>query len=373
MKKLVNVYNGYIGYSGQGGGIRYVESLIRLQKTYFDKIYLLSLGSGKAKKKNISGTEVYFYPISTKHNWLIFCFKLFFFLLFNKKIFEGCTFHIHRIYFAPFIKVIKNSKIITTIHTKTFDVFEKKYPYLNFMVSLFIYIERFLINFYIDKITCAGTYAIKLYTIRHKGLKKKLTLLPPFFSFKKSKKKNYFKNEKKKIILVLGRIAKVKRPIEIAQLFISTINNDNYLKKNFKLCYVGYGELFDNLNSFVKKNKAQKNIILLNEVKNKNVNDVINSCHSLILLSSSEVGPFAVKESLATGIPVFSTNVGDVKKLVNEDNGIIIPVIKPEIQIKKFSKFLKKKYNKKKIIKNFSKYLFKDEHILKKNIEKLYK
>ena len=37
MKNIVNIYNGYLGSSDQGGGINYVENLIQNQKFFFQK------------------------------------------------------------------------------------------------------------------------------------------------------------------------------------------------------------------------------------------------------------------------------------------------------------------------------------------------
>jgi len=85
MKNIVNIYNGYLGSSDQGGGINYVENLIQNQKLFFSKIYVLGLGKKSFKQKTIGKTKVNYYSISNSHNWFIFCIKLFFFLILKKK------------------------------------------------------------------------------------------------------------------------------------------------------------------------------------------------------------------------------------------------------------------------------------------------
>ena len=213
MTKIVNIYNGYVGYSDQGGGIKYIENLIELQKKYFDTIYLLALGDGKNKKIKINGTKVIYYPISNSHNWVKFVINLAIFLLKNRSSFSNLTYHIHRVYFAPFVKIIKTKKIIVTIHTKTFEVFEQTYPYLKFLTKIFILIENLLLNIFVDKITFAGVVSKKLYKLRHSNIKKKFIYLPPVFKFLRAKKTNFFKKEKKKNYSCCWKIVNWKKTI----------------------------------------------------------------------------------------------------------------------------------------------------------------
>ena len=373
MKKIVNIYNGYIASFDQGGGIKYIENLIKFQKKNFDKIFLLSLGSGKKKIIKINGTTVNFYPISKSHNWITFLFKLFFFLKSNKNIFSNCNYHIHRIYFAPFIKIFKAKKIIVTIHTKTFDVFKHNYPYLKLLVPFFIMIEKIILKYCIDELSFAGIFSMNLYKFRHKKLKKKFWYLPPRFLFKKSNKSNYFKNENRKIVLVAGRLSVGKRPLIALKLFSNAIRKDKYIRDNFKLCFAGDGELLEDLKNFIKKNNLRKYILPIKKVKSSLMPQLYNSAHSVLFLSESEVNPFIIKESLSSGTPIFTTNVGTAKNLITDRNGIIIPVNDPLLKLDEFINFLKKKYYKNEIINSSIKFIKKDEHILKKNIEKLYK
>ena len=374
MKKIVNIYNGYLGSSDQGGGINYVENLIQKQNYFFSEIYVLGLGNRSFEQKTIGKTKVNYYSISNSHNWFIFCIKLFFFLIFKKKKFSGAIFHIHRSYFSLFIKIIKKSKVILTVHTKTFDVFEKKFPYLRFLVHIFKLIEYYILKNFIHKTTFSGQYAIKLYQKRYNLKKNKLIYLPLNFSFKHSLKKHrYLKKEKKKIILFIGRLTHVKRPFETISIFKKAISKDKFLKKNFKLYLVGTGDLFNSVQKFIKKNKLNKNVILLKKIDSKNMPQVYKCGHSLICLSSSETGPTVVKEALFSGIPVFSTNVGQVKKIINNNNGKIIPVNNPSLNVNEYINFLKKKFNKKKIKKNFKLFLAKEEKTLEKTLNKIYR
>ena len=372
-KTIVNIYNGYIASSDQGGGIRYIENLIKLQKKYYQKVYLLSLGTGSKKVININGTTVHFYPISRSHNWITFSIKLYLFLKKNKIEFTNLNYHIHRIYFAPFIKSIKPKKIITTVHTKTFDVFEHNYPYFKGLIYFFIKIERLIIKHFIDELTFSGIYVKNIYKFRHKSLKKRFLLLTPLFNFKIDKKLNFFKKENKKIILVVGRLSVGKRPLIAIKLFSNALKKDKYIANNFKLCFVGTGELLKELKDYIKINQLDKYVLPIRKIKSSLMPQLYNSSHAILFLSESESYGMVPLESLASGKPIFTTNVGIAKYLITKENGVMIPVNDPLKNLNKFVKFLKKKYNRNKIINSSKKFIQKDENILNNNIQKLYK
>ena len=373
MNKIINVYNGYIGFSDQGGGVKYVENLIKLQKKYCKKIYLLSLGKGKKRFKNVNGANVHFYPIGQSHNWILFSIKLLVFLIKNQKEFSNGTFHIHRLYFAPFIRIIKVRKIVATVHTKTFDVFRNKYPFLKFLIYIFIKIEKKIIDWFINDLSFAGYNPRNLYKKRHRDLKKKMWYLPPVFNFKTSTKSNFFKREKKKIILVVGRIAFVKRPILAAKLFMHALKKDSYIAQNFKLCFIGSGDLLDDLKKFIHESNLSKYILPIKKIKSSVMPQVYNRSHAVLFLSKSETNPFIIKEALASGKPIFTTNVGTAKNLITKKNGIMITINNPLKNLNQFIAFLKKKYNSKDIINSSLNFINNDNKILNENIKKIYK
>ena len=76
MRKIVNVYNGYLDSNGQGGGIRYLQDLIVEQSKQGYDIVVLGAGKGKKTKKYISGVEVEYIPIADTLNWIVFLTRL---------------------------------------------------------------------------------------------------------------------------------------------------------------------------------------------------------------------------------------------------------------------------------------------------------
>ena len=69
------------------------------------------------------------------------------------------------------------------------------------------------------------------------------------------------------------------------------------------------------------------NIQFMGELQNDLIPEIINCADVLALTSFFEGSPTVIKEALACGIPIVSTDVGDVKYILNKDSliGKIVP------------------------------------------------
>lgn len=65
-------------------------------------------------------------------------------------------------------------------------------------------------------------------------------------------------------------------------------------------------------------------LIELKEYIREEVNLLMNACDLLLVTSLNEGGPLVVKEALACGCPVVSTDVGDVKEVVGDIDGCYV-------------------------------------------------
>ncbi len=118
---------------------------------------------------------------------------------------------------------------------------------------------------------------------------------------------------KKKILLFIGRL-EYEKNVE----FI--INGFNAIKNNgYKLVIVGSGSLEQKL----KKQACLHNydIDFFGEIDNDLIPDLLNSSDLLLLASFFEGSPTVVKEALCCNLPVVSTDVGDVKEVLNLVDG----------------------------------------------------
>ena len=120
----------------------------------------------------------------------------------------------------------------------------------------------------------------------------------------KAKKKYGFKKSDKAVIYV-GRFEKEKN----LKLLIKACQ-----EANVKLFLVGSGKEEEEIKKFAYK--INSNIRFHKPISNFEVPNILASCDVLALTSLHEGFPTVVIEALAAGIPVISTNVGDINKLV---------------------------------------------------------
>lgn len=373
MKKIINIYNGYLDSEGQGGGIRYLQDLIAEQNKQGYQVVVLGSGKGERNKRLIDGVSVEYVPIADTLNWVVFMLYLFVHILRNRSNYSNSLFHIHRVYFSPVIWFVKGVKVVATIHTKTFSVFESKYPHLKFLVKYFITIERLLISRFVDSLSASGPYAKQLYLERHPGVCDNMLLLPGRCTLTPTDEIDIvFKNDDRKIILCVGRIAHVKRPISVVELFLSAIKKDPNIANEFALVFVGDGECKNELNQIIDSSSLKNNVRILGSVSSNRMPAIYNSSHSMILLSESETGPYVVKEALLSGKPVFSTNVGIVSRCVSSGSGCVIPLESPELRVDEFIEFLQTEYSPHDCRKDAVALLSEEERVYQMNLNTLY-
>lgn len=345
--KIVNVYNGDFINSSQGGGMRYLRDLMQAQHRKGYAVELLAVGSGSPRQIYIEGVPVTYIPVSSTLRWPIFLMHLFFYLLKNGAQYRSEVIHLHRVYFAPAFRfLVRDVHIVVTIHSKTFAVITQEYPALNKLLSILILGERLLLKTCIDSISAAGDYAIDLYHERH-GIKKGLIVPLRCPSLMQSSKKKHrsLADDPRKIILCVGRISAVKRPLSVLELFFRATLDEPELIRTHKLVYVGDGEDRDQLEKRIVELGLTKNVEVLGSIAANEMPNIYAAGCSLVLLSSSEVAPFTVKEALTAGLPVFATNVGIVSEYVPPTCGVVIQAETPEARVGTFLTFIKHQYD----------------------------
>ncbi len=122
--------------------------------------------------------------------------------------------------------------------------------------------------------------------------------------------------------LVLGYMGRLSREKNI-HLMIELVDKLIYSGINCRLLIAGDGNEKKYLNNLILKNKLESKIELLGTVKNKKLfYSIINL---LLILSKCEVMPLTLLEALSAGVPIISSNVGAIKKIIdNEENGFIV-------------------------------------------------
>lgn len=163
--------------------------------------------------------------------------------------------------------------------------------------------------------------------------------------------------EKEKTIVNVGRLSEQKNQ----KMLINAFNNINKEIDEYKLVIYGNGELKEELIDLTKKLKIEDKVIFKGSVKN--LNELLPKATIFVLSSDFEGMPNALMEAMAVGLPCIATDCpcGGPHDLIDENNGVLIPVgdekalsekisyliknIKFRNEISKNAKLIVKKYN----------------------------
>ncbi len=117
----------------------------------------------------------------------------------------------------------------------------------------------------------------------------------------------------------VGNIRKAKRLDRMIDVFLE-IKKEN---THFLHLHVGGGKDFDLIQERIKKENLESNIILLGQ--RSDVYSLLQSANIFLHFSEFEGSPNVVMEAMASGLPVVTTECGDAKEFIsNEENGFVI-------------------------------------------------
>ena len=262
---------------------------------------------------------------------------------------------------APKIGVIHND-IIRQLKKGKSEAFWSKFPWLYFMF------ENFIFSF-IDIVYTVNKNTLKFYQSRYSEQKEKFLFIPTwvdtkiFYPINKSKEKirhNLLMRYKRlalkaKWILFVGRLQKQKALLRLIQTFAEyrKIDKDSYL------LIVGEGNLKRDIKNYVRELGLEQSVYFMGFKNQEELAEFYRAADVMLLTSNYEGMPRCVLEALGSGLPVVSTDVGEVKMVIN--NGLSGEVVESDSPLN-ISQSLKKvinnpnMYSKDNCLKSVSKY-----------------
>ncbi len=177
------------------------------------------------------------------------------------------------------------------------------------LVTKFIYFKA-------DIITVTGLNS-KNFLVNNKGVNsKKIYILPNSVPSEEYSKKII---NKKYDLITLGRLSEEKGLFNLLEI-VKHLKNKYY---DVKLGVAGKGELYDKLKLKIQDLNLNKNIDLLGYVEDSNL--FLNSGKIFVSTSFTEGLPRTIIQSMFCGVPVVSSDVGDISDLIiNGKNGFLI-------------------------------------------------
>ena len=320
LSRIVFIENEDLTRDSSGGVMSY---LINLSK-YFMDIGMETVLFGSGSIENTSKPTKKFSKFhSISKNPSISNFKFFLKLLTTgqlKYVDKGDILHVQRAEMVIPLALRKRNKIICTLHGgQDLAVLKKKGKFMGFIYLML----QFLAFKLVDELIVVDAKNKNRYVKKYPWIEKKISLIPisvdtgRFYPQDKAKARKKFKfSPDKKILLFIGRLEYEKNVALIINAF------KEIKEANYQLIIVGAGSLEENLKALAED--AENDIVFLGEVDNTVIPEIINSADAMVLTSLFEGSPTVVKEALCCDVPVISTDVGDVKSVLESVNGGVI-------------------------------------------------
>lgn len=129
--------------------------------------------------------------------------------------------------------------------------------------------------------------------------------------------------ETRRGLIFAGRLELVKNIDRLIEIY-ATLPED--FRKDNPFYIAGYGTLETSLRKSAEDSGAASDIIFLGNVPNEKMQQVDSDKRILVMASSHEGFPTAIAEALSVGVPVVSTDVGDISSIIkNNVNGFLLP------------------------------------------------
>ena len=314
--RIIFVENEDLDRNSSGGVMSYLINLSKYIRENNGENVLIGSGIVNSEKRDNRFSR--FYSISKDSN--ISNFK-FFIKLFTsselKYIYKDDIIHVQRSEMVIPLFFRKRNRIICTLHGgQDLAVLKKK----GRLAAFFYSILQFLSFVLADQLIVVDERNLVRYLKKYPWIKYKTNFIPisvdttRFYPQDRLESKKIFNLPlDEKIILYIGRLEYEKN----VAFIIDSFKEVKYEK--CKLLIVGTGSLSNKLKEIASLYLDK--IIFMGEINNLLIPKIINSANVVVLASYFEGSPTVIKEALCCGIPIVSTDVGDVRKVVNLVNG----------------------------------------------------
>ncbi len=135
---------------------------------------------------------------------------------------------------------------------------------------------------------------------------------------------------------------------------LNVIKKISKIRNDFFFHIVGDGDI-EGVKNYAKKIELESNIYTIDSQKPLNeIAKLMQKSHLFLLFSNYENLPCVISESLVSGVPVLSSNVGGIAEMISKKNGVLVNAKKEQELLESLDSILSNlvKYNGKEIAKN---------------------
>ncbi len=160
-----------------------------------------------------------------------------------------------------------------------------------------------------------------LNAIQNLGVENKYTVVPNTINETSFENKYYKPGKKKKLI----HVSEFNDRDKNVSGLLEVINQISQLRSDFEFHLVGYGAAERKLKNYIEANEhLQKVVVFHGKVTGQALARLYGESDVFILFSNTETFACVIIESLCSGTPVISTDVGIAKEVIHAENGMII-------------------------------------------------
>jgi glycosyltransferase involved in cell wall biosynthesis len=229
------------------------------------------------------------------------------YLFFRKKRLNGYDVILSHVPEGSFMVSYGKVPFVHIFHGNFNPMSQSRYWYGKYFMSLFERMERRIIK-----------YASLMYTVgvERKGIPK---IFNPVLHNAKIKTV-----ESRQGFIFSGRLEKIKnidRLITIYSKLIPAIREKN------PFYIAGIGTQDTVLKKLVASLNLEGEVIFLGDLKNEEMVETDSTKRIMTMASTQEGMPMAIAESLSVGVPVISTDTGDIARIIkSNENGFLLPL-----------------------------------------------
>jgi len=225
----------------------------------------------------------------------------------------------------PFVLFHRRNLKVCTLHGVVLEGIDFLYP--KYVATAYKLVESLCMR-YIDGVIAVGEDTKHFYEQRYPRLKGRIEVIPNGVDLQKFKpmdqaqvRGKYGFRKEDQIVLYVGRVEREKNLGFLIRAY-AILKSQN---ERSKLVLVGDGRDRANMQSLINQ-LGLKDVTLTGTMPPDEIPEIMNCADVFALCSLFEGdGPIVIKEALASGVPIVSTDVGEAKHLVKNDMmGIIV-------------------------------------------------
>lgn len=317
------------------------------------KVFGFKFKSNKIKDENLSESHESYYFLGKTTNSSILNSLILFLKSPLIKIDKEDIIHVMRtVHALPFI--LRPNVIISEERGRNID--EMRLRHSRLLVFVYTIIERIGIKF-VNKIVVVDRETQESLQNRHGGIiARKTSVIPVGVDLTKFKPidlnkiyilRNYniILNKGDKTILYIGRLD----PVKNLKMLLRSFKVVTETIEDCSLIIVGEGKEKKDMIQLAKQLKIHEKVFFIGFVPNYELPKILNVVNVFALTSIAEGSPNTPREAIACGLPVVSTNAGDVTTFIKSGfNGYVVNGFNPN----HFAEYLIKSLNNEKTLRH---------------------